>query len=118
MYLDTGIKTKAQYREEYQNLLTRQSVLKSEAGDIQGDIKNLSQQIKQEQKQIQSISIEENKVTEQIRAMQEKLDMLREHRNQFTRSKEELNQKKTSEANRLNLVQDTLISLEIEIEKV
>ena len=116
--LDSGMKTKAQYKEEYQNLLTRQSVLKSEATDVQRNIKTITHEIKQEEKQIHNIVLEENKVREQIQNLQEKLEALEHHRKQYTVSKEDMNQRKVSESNRLNLIQDTLLTLEIEIEKV
>ncbi|KAK3108488.1 hypothetical protein FSP39_008990 [Pinctada imbricata] len=121
-YRDRGQKTKdnrnkVKYREEYENLKTRQDVLRSEVKSIQGHMKSLTSQIEQEDRQINNVAKEEEKVKGQIRSLEEKLQMLQSHKEQYEKDRDDLKRQKEEGRNKLNMAKDTLLTVEIEMEK-
>ncbi|XP_060067086.1 uncharacterized protein LOC132547338 [Ylistrum balloti] len=106
------------YREQQENLIARQDVMLTEAESIKGKMEKLSDQIHRQQRQVQSISQEETKIRKQIKELEDKLQQLTSHREAYSQEQDQLQGKYNSEANRLNLIKETLLTLEIEIEKV
>ena len=111
-------KTRQQYQEEYENLQTRQEVLNIESKEIQGHMTKLANKIAQQQQQMQNIEREEKKIKDKIQSLKEKLVELETHKREYDRGIDEIEMERTRDRNKLNMVQDTLSSIEIEMEKL
>ncbi|KAL5006618.1 hypothetical protein ScPMuIL_015424 [Solemya velum] len=106
------------YEEKYSNLMTRQEVLRQEATAITGCLEQLTKQQTKHRDQIRNIVNQEHKIEEQIQALEERLQLLVEHRRGYEQTCEELEHQRASESGRLSLVQKTLLTLHEETEKV
>ncbi|XP_021375201.1 uncharacterized protein LOC110464348 [Mizuhopecten yessoensis] len=106
------------YREQHENLIARQDVLLAEADSIKSTMDTLSNQIHRQQRQVHSIAQEETKLRKQMKELEDKLQQLTSHREGYSKEQDQLQHKYNTEANRLNLIKETLLSLEIEVEKV
>ncbi|XP_052248729.1 uncharacterized protein LOC127856501 isoform X3 [Dreissena polymorpha] len=109
---------KKNYEEEYQNLLTRRDILKEEAENITSVIDDLSHQLKRERKQVYSIESKEKTVEAEISKLQQQLQQLASHRMEYERKCDEIEIQSKEETNRLNLVKDSLSSVQLQIDKV
>ncbi|XP_033762787.1 uncharacterized protein LOC117344226 [Pecten maximus] len=106
------------YREQHENLIARQDVMLAEADSVKDTMDKLSNRIHKQQHQVHSIAQEETKLRKQIKDLEDKLEQLTSHREGYSKEQDQLQQKYNTEANRLNLIKETLLSLEIEVEKV
>ena len=106
------------YKEEYQNLQTRQEILQEESASISKNISKLSTKMTKEKQQIDSISKEEENIQSRIRTLQQQCQALTEHRREYERNYEELDNQSDSEKKRLVLVKNSLKSVQEQIEKV
>lgn len=111
-------KTKQQHLDEYENLQTRQEVLRIESREIQGHMSKLANKIEQQRQQQQNIEREEKKVRDKIQSLKEKLVELESHKKGYDREIDDIEMERTKDKNKLNMVQDTLSSIELEMEKV
>ncbi|XP_063422745.1 E3 ubiquitin-protein ligase CHFR-like [Mytilus trossulus] len=111
-------KTKQQHLDEYENLQTRQEVLRIESREIQGHMSKLANKIEQQRQQQQNIEREEKKVRDKIQSLKEKLVELESHKKGYDREIDDIELERTKDKNKLNMVQDTLSSIEIEMEKL
>lgn len=109
---------KTDYCEEYQNLLTRQEILQDESGNIHRTVKQLTQKLAREQLQVENIIKKEKDIQSKIRSLQDELQQLMKHRDQYEKNCAELEIQSKQEKNRLLLVQDSLESISHQIEKV
>ncbi|XP_052819612.1 uncharacterized protein LOC128245451 [Mya arenaria] len=109
---------KKDYREEYQNLVTREEILNEEAENIQRNISRLSRKLKQEETQVQNIEKKERHLESEITELQRQLQDLVTHKKDFERSYDELAIQARQEKNRLTMVHDSLTSVHQQIEKV
>ena len=78
----------------------------------------LANKIAQQQQQMQNIEREEKKIKDKIQSLKEKLVELETHKREYDRGIDEIEMERTRDRNKLNMVQDTLSSIEIEMEKV
>ncbi|XP_006813248.1 uncharacterized protein LOC102800905, partial [Saccoglossus kowalevskii] len=106
------------YAEEYQSLLIRSEALKNEKDVIKESLKSCTQNISQQKKQIGNIAREEDKLLEQIAALQERLDSLRTHKKDYEQKMKNLIETQEEENSRLMLVEDTLRTIHNNLEKV
>ncbi|XP_069110632.1 uncharacterized protein [Argopecten irradians] len=110
--------TQQSYQEQYENLIARQDVMLAEADSVKETMDQLSEKIHKQQRQVHSIAQEETKLRKQIKDLEEKLQQLTTHRKEYSEEQDQLQHKYNTEANRLNMIKETLLSLEIEAEKV
>ena len=106
------------YKEEYQNLLTRQEILQDEAASISRNISKLTSKMTKEKQQIDSISKEKENIQSRIQTLQQQCQALAEHRRDYERNYEEFDNQSESEKKRLVLVKNSLKSVQEQIEKV
>ncbi|CAG2197685.1 unnamed protein product [Mytilus edulis] len=111
-------KTKQQHLDEYENLQTRQEVLRIESREIQGHMSKLANKIEQQRQQQQNIEREEKKVRDKIQSLKEKLVELESHKKGYDREIDDIEMERSKDKNKLNMVQDTLSSIELEMEKL
>lgn len=111
-------KTRQHYQEEYENLQTRHEVLQIESKEIQGHMTKLDNKIAQQQQHTQSIETEEKKVKDKIQSLKEKLVELETHKREYDQAIHNIEMEKNKDRNKLNMVQDTLSSIGIEMEKL
>jgi chromosome segregation ATPase len=78
----------------------------------------LANKIAQQQQQMQNIEREEKKIKDKIQSLKEKLVELETHKREYDRGIDEIEMERTRDRNKLNMAQDTLSSIEIEMEKV
>lgn len=78
----------------------------------------LANKIEQQRQQQQNIEREEKKVRDKIQSLKEKLVELESHKKGYDREIDDIELERTKDKNKLNMVQDTLSSIEIEMEKV
>ena len=78
----------------------------------------LANKVDQQKQQIFGIEREEKKVRDKIQSLKEKLVELETHKKSYDREIDEIEIERTREKNKLNMVQDTLSSIEIQMEKV
>lgn len=78
----------------------------------------LANKVDQQKQQIYGIEREEKKVRDKIQSLKEKLVELETHKKSYDREIDEIEIERTREKNKLNMVQDTLSSIEIQMEKV
>ncbi|XP_045169631.2 uncharacterized protein LOC123532289 [Mercenaria mercenaria] len=109
---------KNNYQEEYQNLLTRQEILQEESRNISKSVHKLTRKLNQDQHQVSNIQKKEEEVELEIEELQRKLKELTEHRVEYEKNCYTLEIEVKQEKNRLVLVQDSLTSVEQQIEKV
>ena len=97
---------------------TRQEILQEESASISKNISKLSTKMTKEKQQIDSISKEEENIQSRIRTLQQQCQALTEHRREYERNYEELDNQSDSEKKRLVLVKNSLKSVQEQIEKV
>jgi len=98
--------------------MTRQDVLQMELRSIKQNVSDIERQKTKLSKQIQNISSEEDNIRGQISSLEEKLKTLVSHKEEYKREQVEIQQRSTGETNKLNLIQDTLMGVDIQLEKV
>lgn len=106
------------YQEEYQNLLTRQEILQEESENIANNLKKLTKKLDRDQQQVTSIQRKEEDIEKKIEELQKQLKELSEHRQEYEKNCYTLEVQTKQEKNRLILVQDSLTSVQQQIEKV
>ncbi|KAL4222782.1 hypothetical protein ACF0H5_018822 [Mactra antiquata] len=111
-------KSRSSYREEYQNLETRQEILHEELANISKSVDKMNRRLDKDRQQLSNIERKERNIEEEIETLQEQLKELREHKHQYERGVYELEMETKQEKNRLILVKDSLKSVEQQMEKV
>ncbi|XP_067649644.1 uncharacterized protein [Haliotis asinina] len=106
------------YKEQLQNLHTRLDVLSSEKTSAQVECERLSDAIQREALQVRNISKEEDNICSQIDALEEKLNVLRQHRTEYENKCEEMKVEREEAQRRLTMLKETIESLNNELEKV
>lgn len=106
------------YSDEIESLHTRNEVLQNEADNIRKSIQKTEQQRKGNKLKIVNIEREETKVKQEIKSLEDKLSTLVQHKKEYVNGEAELKLKHDNERNKLNMIQDTLLNIEIQIEKV
>ncbi|KAK3596340.1 hypothetical protein CHS0354_038740 [Potamilus streckersoni] len=115
---DIAQRDQIKYKEDLQNLATRQEILQEEIESLTKNIHKLSLQLKTEQQQALRIKQEERNVENQIQQLEEKLAILREHRKEYETKCAQIENQFTSEQNKLDMTKSTLKSLKEEVEKI
>ncbi|XP_060606472.1 uncharacterized protein LOC132758792 [Ruditapes philippinarum] len=106
------------YQEEYQNLMTRQEILREESENISRNVQKLTRKLNQDKHQVASIQKKEEEIELEIEELQMKLKQLTEHKTEYEKNCYTHEIEVKQEKNRLVLVQDSLTSVEQQIEKV
>ncbi|KAL3832271.1 hypothetical protein ACJMK2_023930 [Sinanodonta woodiana] len=115
---DIAQRDRIRYKEDLQNLATRQEILQEETESLTKNMHKLSFQLKTEQQQALQITQEERNVEKQIQQLEEKLATLREHRKEYETRCAQIENQVTSEQNKLDMTRSTLKSLKDEVEKI
>ena len=97
---------------------TRQEILQEESASISKNISKLTAKMTKEKQQIDSISKEEENIQSRIQTLQQQCQALGEHRREYERNYDELENQSESEKKRLVLVKNSLKSVQEQIEKV
>lgn len=111
-------KVQNNYKEEYQNLTTRKEILEEERENIARNLEKLTGKLKKDQQQMSSIQNKEADIEKEIQELQRKLTALQEHRQEYEKQCYNLEVQTKQEKNRLILVQDSLTTIDQQIEKV
>ncbi|XP_071101895.1 uncharacterized protein [Haliotis cracherodii] len=106
------------YAEQLQNLHTRLDVLSSEKTTAQVECERLADAIQREAVQVRNISKEEDNICSQIGTLEEKLNILRQHRGEYESKCQEMKGEREEAQRRLTLLKETIESLNNELEKV
>ncbi|XP_071802897.1 uncharacterized protein [Asterias amurensis] len=106
------------YLTEYQNLLIRCEAMEGEEEEILAAMERKNREIAKQKKQVWNISNEQDRLREESRKIEERINALDLHRREYEQQCKDLEEDKTEQSERLTLVRDMLRGLERNKEKV
>ncbi|XP_033116036.1 uncharacterized protein LOC117116153 [Anneissia japonica] len=106
------------YQDQYEGLVIRCEALRKEEGDIIHGLDELKSNYDKEKKVLGNIEKEEQRITDEMRKLEEKLHLLSNHKQEYVRRCNDLEIRKREESTRLKIVKETISNHQQNIDKV
>ncbi|XP_072022687.1 uncharacterized protein [Amphiura filiformis] len=103
---------------EFESLSIRCEAMREEEQTVMEDVEKTNREIMQQQRTIGNISKQQDRIREEIQQLQDKISLLDEHRGEYERKCEELEEDKTEKISQLHMVRQMLRQLEGNKDKV